>query len=193
MLSPGPDFVLIVKNSQTSLIKALGTSLGITLGLSIHLCLVIFGASKVLTALPYFNIIISLLGSFYLMRIAYLTYKSDTHNLEHFKAKRSSFFIGLKEGFICNILNPKLIIFLLSILSQYLKDISKMELTFLTYLTLLLECFIVWSLLGFLMQMKVIKAQFLKYETIFNKVFAIALCFFSFKIIGEVLAQIKFF
>ena len=43
MMSPGPDFILVIKNGQYGIKSALATSFGITLGFTIHTFFVIFG------------------------------------------------------------------------------------------------------------------------------------------------------
>lgn len=183
MISPGPDFVLIMRNSQKSLVQAIGTALGITLGLSIHLALVIYGLSQFITESIILSNSISVLGAFYLIYIALKILKESSHTHEKIEKKNRGFLTGFKEGFVCNILNPKLILFLLSILSQYLNEISQNDLQLFAYMILLLECMIVWITLSMLFQLSFIKSFFTQYELILNKVFAIALFFFAIKII----------
>ncbi len=52
MMSPGPDFILVIKNGQYGFKSGLATSLGITLGFTIHTCFVIFGFSYIITQNP---------------------------------------------------------------------------------------------------------------------------------------------
>ena len=52
MMSPSPDFILVIKNGQYGFKSGLATSLGITLGFTIHTCFVIFGFSYIITQNP---------------------------------------------------------------------------------------------------------------------------------------------
>ncbi|MEC8624057.1 MAG: LysE family translocator, partial [Bdellovibrionota bacterium] len=131
MMSPGPDFILILKNGQYGFKSGLATSLGITFGFTVHTCFVIFGFSYIVTQNPILKEIVSFCGALYLLYLALKIWRSSNEvinetqsnfYLQNYKLKES-----LKEGFLCNILNPKVLLFILSFFTQFVPQNLTLE------------------------------------------------------------------
>ena len=119
-ISPGADFVMIMRNSIFSGRKAgLISSLGVSISLWFHIAYSIAGLAVIIANSILLFSIIKYLGAAYLLYIGWKTIKSDS-DLEITEASGSmSPYTALKNGFITNILNPKAPIFFLSIFTQF--------------------------------------------------------------------------
>ncbi len=129
LMSPGPDFALVVQNAtrhgrQTGLYIALGLSCGILL----HSLLSLTGISYLVHQQPTLFAIIQLAGGSYLLYLGYCALKAtwqiiqnhddedDTVNAKDLilTNKRQAF----SKGFATNILNPKALVFFISLMSS---------------------------------------------------------------------------
>lgn len=122
--SPGPDFILVSQQTLTNGKKAgLMCSIGIALGLSIHIVYSAFGLAAVIVNSANALWGIKILGGGYLLYLGVkgLSSKPNSHQEDHnvkvikYSAKKS---IGM--GFLCNALNPKAPIYFLSLFTVVL-------------------------------------------------------------------------
>lgn len=119
LLSPGPDFAMVLKQSVTYGKKAsIYSSIGIGLGISVHVIYTILGIGLIISkSIILFNII-KLLGAAYLIYLGYKSLRSkgfelkesDTKIVENISNKKS-----FVMGFLCNALNPKATLFFVSL------------------------------------------------------------------------------
>ncbi|WP_448547777.1 LysE family translocator [Thalassotalea fusca] len=118
--SPGPDFVLVSQQSlHHSRAAGLWCSLGITLGLSIHLLYSMFGLATIIANSSTALWAIKILGGGYLL---YLGYQGLTAKANHApaqgnpQAKQATTPLkSISLGFVCNALNPKAPIYFVSL------------------------------------------------------------------------------
>ncbi|TMM43726.1 LysE family translocator [Colwellia ponticola] len=122
--SPGPDFVLVSQQTLCNGKRAgLMCSIGITLGLSIHITYSAFGLATVVANSSSALWAIKILGGGYLIYLgikglnAKSTGKNETNatTAKKYSAKKS---IGV--GFLCNALNPKAPIYFVSLFTVVL-------------------------------------------------------------------------
>lgn len=122
--SPGPDFILVSQQTLTNGKKAgLMCSIGIAIGLSIHIVYSAFGLAAVIVNSANALWVIKILGGGYLLYLGVkgLGSKPISHQEERnvkvikYSAKKS---IGM--GFLCNALNPKAPIYFLSLFTVVL-------------------------------------------------------------------------
>lgn len=119
VVSPGPDFIMITRNSliysrKTGIYSALGLGLGIL----VHVAYSLVGIGLIISkSILLFNII-KYIGAAYLIYIGYksLTSKSSSLHLENQAHKQDiSKFAAIRMGFITNATNPKATLFFLSL------------------------------------------------------------------------------
>lgn len=125
-LSPGPDTVVVTKNSL-SVGRAYGvvTALGIASALLVHITYTILGFTIILERWPMVFNIIKLAGALYLLWLGWNAIRSvaGSENLKSLgkeKLQKQSVWQGFREGFLCNVLNPKSALFFLSVFSQFI-------------------------------------------------------------------------
>ena len=123
---PGPDIIYVLVQSLTNGKKyGIATSLGLVSGIIIHTTLVAFGVSAVIKNSEYLFFSIKLFGALYLVYLAYATFKSDEEVIIHTKAEKKGLLKLFKQGFIMNVLNPKVSIFFLAFFPGFLYSNSQ--------------------------------------------------------------------
>lgn len=129
LMSPGPDFALVVQNAtrhgrQTGLFIALGLSFGILL----HSIFSLTGISYLVHQQPTIFALLQLAGGSYLLYLGYGALKATWRTINHhddespdpeakdliLANKREAF----SKGFATNILNPKALVFFISLMSS---------------------------------------------------------------------------
>ena len=120
-IMPGPDIIYVLLQSLTNGKKyGIATSLGLVSGIIIHTSLVAFGVSAIIKQSENIFFGIKLFGALYLVYLAYQTFKSEEELLLTTKAARKSVLKLFKQGFIMNVLNPKVSIFFLAFFPGFL-------------------------------------------------------------------------
>lgn len=120
-LMPGPDIIYVLVQSVINGKKyGIATSLGLVSGIIIHTTLVAFGVSAILKQSETLFFVIKLLGALYLMYLSFLTYKSTDEVLLASKVEKKGLIQLFKQGFIMNVLNPKVSIFFLAFFPGFL-------------------------------------------------------------------------
>lgn len=152
-IMPGPDIIYVLVQSMTNGKKyGIATSLGLVSGIIIHTSLVAFGVSALIKQSENIFFAIKLFGALYLLYLAYLTFKSDEELVLNAKADRKSLVKLFKQGFIMNVLNPKVSIFFLAFFPGFLY--SATQNTILQFYVLgglfMLQALIIFSLVSLL-------------------------------------------
>lgn len=119
---PGQDMMLIMTKSISEGTGAgVCTASGVSLGLIVHTLIVSFGLGSLIMASEYLFWMIKLAGAAYLFYLAYNLLKSDGKINAVSGQKQNSSWISLfAYGAVSNISNPKIMIFYLAFLPQFI-------------------------------------------------------------------------
>jgi len=123
-VSPGPDFLLILRNTLASG-RAIGymTLLGNRLSLCLHVALAIGGLSIALQASEALYGFVRLLGAGYLgwlgVRMLAAWRTGAARSTQAQRAERVGAGVALRQGFLSNLLNPKVSLFFVSLFPQF--------------------------------------------------------------------------
>lgn len=121
-ISPGPDNMFVLTQSIVNGKKyGLATVYGLISGCIVHTTLLAFGVSAIIKKSDSIFLGIKLFGAAYLVYLAYKVYKSDASiafSEENVVQKTTSQLF--KQGFIMNVLNPKVSIFFLAFFPGFL-------------------------------------------------------------------------
>lgn len=128
LASPGPDFVMIVRNSIKAGYRAgIFTALGISLAMTVHFTYVNIGLGAIIAHSIVAFTIIKYCAAAYLIYIGYKALRSQPYaitkdsDVQDVMSDRAAF----TQGFIANVLNPKAAIFFLSLFTMVLNpDLS---------------------------------------------------------------------
>ena len=121
ILAPGPDIIFVVTQGITNGKKAgFFTAIGLCLGNSVHTLAAAFGLSIIFKTSEVAFVIFKTLGAFYLFYLAFkaIKHRNDTLtvNTDSKSVKHSGL---LLRGFYMNVLNPKVALFFLAFLPQF--------------------------------------------------------------------------
>ncbi|WP_040559397.1 LysE family translocator [Kordia algicida OT-1] len=121
-ITPGPDNIYVLMQSIVNGKKSgIATVLGLMSGCLIHTSVVAFGASTVLQQNPKLFFAIKLFGALYLVYLAYKVFKSSgTIELGNDAVPQKTVAELFKQGFIMNVLNPKVTLFFLALFPGFL-------------------------------------------------------------------------
>tara|TARA_Y100001956_G_scaffold62870_1_gene63033 strand:- start:3021 stop:3680 length:660 start_codon:yes stop_codon:yes gene_type:complete len=161
LMSPGPDFALVVQNAtrygrQTGLYIALGLSCGILL----HSILSLTGISYLVHQQPTMFALVQITGGSYLFYLGYSALKAtwlnrkkpaDTNHTDETQLLLSNKRQAFSRGFATNILNPKALVFFVSLMSSLVPATMSLSgkgaaLTILWTLSLAWFSFLAWAL-----------------------------------------------
>lgn len=99
----------------------IATVCGLITGCLVHTTLVAFGVSAIIKANASLFFIIKLFGALYLMYLAFIVFKSEAElSIKSNDVPKKSLFQLFKQGFIMNVLNPKVSIFFLAFFPGFL-------------------------------------------------------------------------
>lgn len=121
VISPGADFVLVLKNSLNHGRKAgVMSALGISLAIAVHIGYSLLGISYLISQNDWLFSLVRYLGAGYLIYLGIkgLLAQPSTPANAIMPSTAKSARRYLAEGFFCNVLNPKTMLFFLSIFSQ---------------------------------------------------------------------------
>ncbi len=120
-LTPGPDMTLSISRAlgqgrKPAMFVVFGTSLGVVC----HTLLVAFGISALITASPTAFFFLKTGGAAYLLWLAIQAIRfGSSLSVERVEKAESSPLANISVGFWVNILNPKVIIFFMTFLPQF--------------------------------------------------------------------------
>lgn len=125
-LSPGPDNIYVLMQSITNGKKfGLATVAGLMTGCLVHTTLLAFGVSAIIKENDKLFFAIKLFGALYLFFLAFQIYRGDdTISLTKEAVPKKNLLQLFQQGFIMNVLNPKVTIFFLAFFPGFLFSAS---------------------------------------------------------------------
>ncbi len=121
ILMPGPAMLFVISNGLTRGPKAsIAAALGTTAGVSFHLFCAAFGLAIILQTSAVAFAVVKFAGSAYLIYLAIKTLASKKQMVNDIRAGEKSENSIFWRGIFINILNPKLSIFFLAFLPQFI-------------------------------------------------------------------------
>ncbi len=136
-VTPGPDTLYIVSRSSTQGLRAGATAaLGIGAGILVHISAAALGLSAILAASATAFTVVKWVGAAYLIYVGISLLRSSAPSSEQMArtglptATLGTIFL---QGFLTNVLNPKVALFFLAFMPQFVdSDASSKTLAFLT-------------------------------------------------------------
>ncbi|QXP57673.1 LysE family translocator [Cellulophaga sp. HaHa_2_95] len=121
-ITPGPDIIYVLMQSVINGKKdGIATAFGLVSGCLIHTSLLAFGVSALIKENHLILIGIKVFGALYLFYLAFNVFKSASEiALNVATVPKKSAFALFKQGFIMNVLNPKVTIFFLAFFPGFL-------------------------------------------------------------------------
>ncbi|PJO79287.1 LysE family translocator [Neisseria brasiliensis] len=188
-MSPGPDFVLV---SQQSLSRGraagLLTALGIALGFGVHIVYSVLGLVTVVAQSATLLTVIKIVGGLYLIYIGYkgLTAKAagEVAEIRAEKMVAESAWKIIWRDVLCNVLNPKAVVYMLSLFTVVLSPTTPLwqMAAYGAWMTLML--FVWFGLVALMLSVPAVNRRFQRFGHWIDRVCGGALALLGIKVMG---------
>jgi len=173
--SPGPDFIVAVKNSLTYSRKTgVYTAVGFGLGIGVHTLYCMAGIALIISkSILLFNAI-KFVGAGYLIYIGYKSLRARSSHLNIEKSVQQSdisAFAAVRIGFLTNVLNPKATLFFLSLFTLVISPATPVGIIVVISLLMVINTMVWFSLVAVFFTNLHVRSRFDSYQSVFNKVF----------------------
>ncbi|MFA5927279.1 MAG: LysE family transporter [Patescibacteria group bacterium] len=186
VMSPGPDFAMISRNSLVYSRKiGIYSALGLALGIMIHVTYSLVGIGFIISQSIILFSTIKLLGAAYLIWIGYKSLKakpvqqSAERNSQSKVISRSN---AIRMGLLTNALNPKVTLFFLALFTQVINPATPLVLRIAYGLETSLMTFLWFSFVATVLSHRKIKERFQAVQHKAEKVFGALLFALGLKI-----------
>ncbi|WP_370962718.1 LysE family translocator [Amycolatopsis sp. cg9] len=124
-MSPGPDFVVVTRSALTGGRRAgIAAGLGIALGVFAWVVAIALGVAAVLTASAVAFTVVKLVGAAYLVFLGVKAWlavrRGEYRDLREDKTEPLKAVAAFRQGLFTNLLNPKVAVYFLALLPQFL-------------------------------------------------------------------------
>lgn len=182
MMSPGPDMMLIVKHSSArNRWPAVACITGICCGVLVHVSFSILGIAAVIAANTKLYSIMKFAGAGYLIYIGLKSLSSGAgftvNKADKSDIKRYS--TPFRDGLICNVLNPKVTIFILAMFTQVIEPSTAVFDKVVYGLFIAFEAFIVWNIFVSFVRMKLVLNLLQQYQVTIDRIVGVFLVSFG--------------
>lgn len=186
-ISPGPDFVVTVRNSLCYSQRAgIFTALGISLALCVHLFYCAAGIGYIISTSVLLFSILKLLGAAYLIYLGVSSFITKGSRIDLTEERTGTDLTRLKAfrmGFLTNVLNPKATLFFLSLFTLVIGNSTPVYIILTISAIIILTAFTWFTIVSIFLAQPNVQRVFLKYEKIINRTLGGFLVFLGVKII----------
>lgn len=187
-ISPGPDFAIVTRYALTGSRKAaLLASCGVAAGILIHATYCALGVGILIVESPILFRIIQLVGSLYLLYLGICLLLPAKPGKKKIPPSTHQAFL---QGFITNILNPKVILFLLGLFTQFTEADTPFWVLFAFGWIVVVVCLTWFCSLSFLMTHPYFKDHFARWQFFLMKGMGLILVLLALSVLSQVVVKI---
>lgn len=173
VMSPGPDFAMITKNSLVHSRRAgVFSAIGLGLGIATHVVYSLIGIGFVIAQSVVLFSVIKFFGAGYLIYIGWQALKSKpqpNQNRTTATPKSISPLSAIWQGYLTNVLNPKATLFMLSLFTQVIDVHTPIWIKVGYGLEMSLVTFLWFAFVANVLSIEHIKRPFLRIQHKFEK------------------------
>ncbi len=186
-MSPGPDFVMSVRNSLIySRRTGIFTAIGFALGVVVHVTYCIAGIAVIIARSILFFSVIKYLGAAYLLYIGVRSVfagPSGIVNLAPEKEKEDiSPLAAVRTGFLTNILNPKATLFFLGLFTIVISPATPRLILVIAGIIMVINTALWFSFLAVFLNQRHVRSFLGRFQNYFNRAFGGLLILLSIRI-----------
>lgn len=177
VISPGPDFAAVTRNSylygtRTGLFSALG----IAFGVQVHVIYTVFGITLLIMQSPLLFTVIKSFGIIYLVWLGFKSFTNKTRISVNNTQRAALSAVGaFRNGFFVNALNPKTLFFVVSVYTQVISSHNSLLMNF-SYGLFISFVHLLWfSLIALFFSNPVIRNKILNHQLLMDKVIGVLL------------------
>jgi len=168
LASPGPDFVIAVRNSVTQSRRiGIFTAIGFAAGVGVHVLYCVVGLAAIIAQSVMLFTIIKYIGAAYLVYIGIKALRSQGFHkkLEFEKEKKRTMTAsqGFHSGFITNLFNPKATMFFLALFTQFIDPATPASVMVIYGLTLVISTGLWFSFVSLVLTHQSVNAVFMRF------------------------------
>ena len=175
VVSPGPDLIMVVRNTLTHSRRAgIWTAVGLGMGMLVHISYCAAGLALVIAQSIILFSIIKLLGAGYLVYIGIRSLCARGQEIRIDREKPLpdiSPFRALRTGFLTNILNPKVTIFFLSLFTLVLSPMTPLPVLAVTSAMMVVDTVLWFSLVAIFFTQPRVQQVFSRFQTHIHRAF----------------------
>lgn len=185
LISPGPDFLLVVRSAfRNTRRRALGVAAGIAFSNAVYIVLCILGVGAMIAHSLWLMMTLKALGGSFLIYVAYHALKAKRSDYQFIEQARfetadlvnsPSFFKEFFYGMMSGLSNPKNIIFYISLFSVVLKPSMDHGVVIALGVWMTLIVFVWDAMIIFFLSHQKVRAKFAKIAYYFDKVSGVLL------------------
>jgi threonine/homoserine/homoserine lactone efflux protein len=181
MLSPGPDMILVMRNTLTSHRRGGGlTALGVLTGNMVHIGYCTLGIALLLSQSPVAFNVLRVASAIYLVYLGVQSLRSrDTTKAEPVASAGRPPTNAYWQGFVNNVLNPKGSLFYLGVFSQLITPAMSLAQTTLLIAVMVGVSTIFWIVFVQTLHLPMIRAGLATSTVAINRVFGVVLILFG--------------
>jgi len=179
--SPGPDMLLLTRTALSQG-RSVGcwTALGIACGLGVHAMIAVAGVASLMAQGGWLETAMKWSAAAYLTWLAFQLIRSGIQARgikisEAGEVAEMSRFSAWKRGLFCNLLNPKVAVFLAGVTAPFLLGHDGLAWPVILWATIVIEGVLLWCLWVCLLQQPWLKKGYLKVAHWFDLAFGLAL------------------
>ena len=147
-IAPGPDILYLLTKSLAEGAKSgIILACGLVSGIFFHTMLVMLGVAALIQSSPMALTLLKYFGAAYLLYLAFGAFKSSGNMKLGSAGSKSSNLALYRRGLLMNVLNPKVLLFFLAFLPQFIdttKDSASLQIALLG-LTFALQALVIFS------------------------------------------------
>jgi len=178
-MSPGPDFVMVTRNSLVySRRTGIYSAIGLGLGVIVHVTYCLIGIALIISQSIILFTIIKFIGAGYLIYIgvksllsksSHLKLTTDEHKTEISREK------AIWIGFLTNVLNPKVTLFFLSLFTLVISPSTPLIVKLIMGAEMTVVTALWFTLVAYLISLHVVKSRFEKVQNFAGKFIGVVL------------------
>ena len=184
MVSPGPDMVLVLRNTFVNGRRAgLQTSMGILSGNLVHITYCVLGIGLLISQSIVAFSALKYAGAAYLIYLGIMSFRSgaktlDTNDIEGRQPDRSWFV----QGFVNNLLNPKGTLFYLGVFTMVITPETSAGATLLLIFSMMLVSASFWLFFVYTLDRPTIREFIERSQQKVNRIFGVLLCLLGLRV-----------
>lgn len=186
VMSPGPDFVMVSRNSLVySRLVGIYSAVGLGLGILVHVTYSLVGIGLLISQSILLFSVIKYIGALYLVYIGYQCLKAQPHvasAVEQSTEQSMSAVSAIWMGFLTNVLNPKATLFFLALFTQVVNLATPVWVQVIYGLEMSIMTFVWFSFVAILLSNKAVKVRFTKVQHYVERSFGVVLIALGIKV-----------
>ena len=177
LVSPGPDMILVLRNTLLAGRRAgLQTSLGVLAGNLVHITYCVIGIGWIISQSILAFTVLKYAGAAYLIYLGITSFRSGARPLDTSSIKESPLNrIWFVQGFFNNLLNPKGTLFFLGVFTMVITPETSASATLVLVLIMMLMCALFWLFFVYTLDRPVVREVIERSQQIVNRTFGAAL------------------